>query len=222
MASKKISDKDKETLSESSIELGSVGGKVDEYETATIATTVQDIALVDGFDRNTFIQQDVLVQSTEKGSSPIQVLRLLRAAVAEEQASLLFQRRKLDAMGKDSTNISIKRIEALAKMANIEIDLQKIKAQALNPDDPRLGLVVQLFVNKVKTAALDSLHPEQIDVFFNKFSAETKSWSDEVGDLFKLDEAEAKAYLEKMSDSDGVSSDKKTNSKRIVKSSNKK
>ena len=132
-----------------------------------------------------FIDSDAVVQATRGAADAGQVLKLIRAEVAKEAAALHFQRIENEKYGKDTAQTSTRRIDALTKIANIELEIKKLGSDAIDLRAEKFQKVFALWIEMMREVAADTLTPEQIDLFFNRFSTKIEGWEDRAADAVR-------------------------------------
>ena len=133
-----------------------------------------------------FIDGDAVVQATTKNAlDSVQRLKLIQAEVAKEAAAIQFQRIESEKFGKDTSQTSTRRIDALAKIANIELEIKKLGTDAIDVRGDKFQKVFAFWIEVMREAASDTLTPEQIDLFFNRFSTKIEGWEDRVADALR-------------------------------------
>src|SRR5690606_4044767 len=119
-----------------------------------------------------FIEQDKLVQAARRNVDAQQILALIKEEVAVEAASPHFQRLENEKYGKDTSQNSSRRIDALTKIANIELEIKKLGGTTIDFKSEQMQKVFAFWVETIRDVTQEILTPEQIDVFFNRL--ETK------------------------------------------------
>lgn len=85
-------------------------------------------------------------------------LQLIEQSLARDAAGLLFERRRAEKEGRDGSQISGRRIDALVKLGSLVLERQRL---GLGGDNPRhLEVVTALFVETVRRVAVETLPPE--------------------------------------------------------------
>jgi len=135
-------------------------------------------------EREQFVSGDPVVQNSS-GKDPLSLLSALKKEVARETASLAYQRIINERMGRDSSAISGRRIDALKKIADIELEMHKIGFDQLDLHGEKLQRVFQLWTEIVKDAAVATLGPEQLDLFFNRLTTAMDGWEERAADLVR-------------------------------------
>lgn len=135
-------------------------------------------------ERQKFINDDPVVRSA-KTNDPLATLAALKSEVAREAASLLYQRVQNEKMGKDITQISARRIDALKKMADIELDMHKIGFDHLDLHSEKFHKVFKFWIEIIRNVAEQVLSAENLDLFFNRLSTEMEGWEEKAEDLIR-------------------------------------
>lgn len=135
-------------------------------------------------EREQFVSGDAVVQNSS-GKDPLALLSALKREVARETASLAYQRMVNERMGRDTSAISGRRIDALKKIADIELEMHKIGFEQLDLYSEKLQRVFQLWTEIVKDAAVATLGPEQLDLFFNRLTTAMDGWEERAEDVIR-------------------------------------
>ena len=125
-----------------------------------------------------FIDSDAVVNASRGGADAPQMLKLIKSEVAKEAAALHFQRIENEKYGKDTAQTSTRRIDALTKIANIEMEIKKLGSEAIDLRHPKFQRVFGLWIEVMRQVASETLTPQQIDLFFNRFSTAIEGWED--------------------------------------------
>lgn len=133
--------------------------------------------------KDRFVAEDpVVVATSRRNSDPVENLRLIRGEIAREAAALHFQRIENEKTGKDTSQNSTRRIDALLKVANLEMEIKKIGADAIDLRSERFQKVFASWIGVLKEAAAETLSPKDIDLFFNKLQTSLDGWEDRAED----------------------------------------
>jgi hypothetical protein len=135
-------------------------------------------------EREHFIANDPVVRSAA-GRDPVALLGTLKAEVAREAAALVYQRIENEKMGKDISQVSGRRIDALKKIADIEMEMRKIGFDQLDVHSEKFQRVFKLWIETIRSVAEHTLNPEQLDLFFNRLSTEMEGWEDKAEELVR-------------------------------------
>ena len=132
-----------------------------------------------------FIDADPVVGATVGRVDSVGVLKLIRAEIAKESAALHFQRVENEKYGKDTSQTSTRRIDALTKIANIELEIKKLGTDVVDLHGDQIQKILGLWIELMREAAADTLSAEQIDLFFNRFSTKMEGWQDRANDILR-------------------------------------
>jgi hypothetical protein len=128
-------------------------------------------------EKQKFIDADPIVLAA-KGKDAITLIRALLVEVAKESAALHFQRIENEKYGRDTAQISSRRVETLNKIASIQFELKKLGADAVDLHGERFQRVFSFWILSLKEVAQDLLTPEQCDLFFNRLETVLDGWED--------------------------------------------
>lgn len=131
-----------------------------------------------GEERRRHIDADRVVLAVRGRADAQEVLQGIRQAVAEEAAALQFQRRELEKRGRDAAQVSSRRIDALAQLGKLELELRKLHAQEVDLRGERFQKVFRLWVEDIRDIAVQVLSPQQMEVFFTRLESRMDNWED--------------------------------------------
>lgn len=126
--------------------------------------------------KSDFIASDPLTLDIEKGTSSVTVLQRIRLEVSKEIAAIQYQRIELDREGKDTTNVSLKRINALERLAKIELKVKLLEHDSINLSSEKMQKLFMLWVETMREVASEVLPPEAVDLFLNRFATAMDGW----------------------------------------------
>jgi hypothetical protein len=132
-----------------------------------------------------FIDVDPVVEAARTHKDPMAMLAIIKAEVAKESAALHFQRIENEKYGKDTSQVSSRRIDALGKIANIELEMKKLGADTVDVHGESFQRVFQLWIDKIREIVEQTLPPEQVDLFFNRLSTALEGWEDQVSSTLR-------------------------------------
>lgn len=135
-------------------------------------------------EREDFIANDPVVQAAQNADS-LAILSALKREVAKETASLAYQRQLNERVGRDSAPLSTRRIDALKKIADIELEMRKIGFDTINVRSEKFQRIVALWVETMREVAAAVLTPELLDLFYNRLTTEMQDWESKVDDLLR-------------------------------------
>lgn len=129
-------------------------------------------------ERQKFISSDDLVQTIEGRGDSLNILHLIKKEVAREAASLHFERIETEKRGRDTGQVSTRRIEALKKIADIELKIKEIDSESVNLSSERMQKVFALWIETMREVAQETLPQEVMDLFFNRFATAMEGWEE--------------------------------------------
>lgn len=129
--------------------------------------------------RERHVASDPVVGAVTTGTDPRDVLNLLKVEIAREAASLHFERLEVEKRGRDTGQVSTRRIEALKKIAEIELRLKELYPSALDLRGEAVQTVFRLWVERMTSVAEEVLAPESLAMFFNRFATAMVDWESE-------------------------------------------
>lgn len=135
--------------------------------------------------RNRFIEEDPLVKVINTGGDAFAVLREIKREISREAASLQFDRLEFEKRGKDPTTVSARRIEALRRIADIELKIRELDQHALNLSSEKMQRIFALWVEVMREVAQDVLPSEVLDLFFNRFATAMEGWEERAQDAMR-------------------------------------
>lgn len=128
-----------------------------------------------------FIEQDAVVQAADSVTDSIEILQTLKRKIARSAAALEFQRIELQKYGKtqEATQVVSRQITALREVAAIEAEIAEKRTQTLDLRSGDIQKVFQLFIEKIKEVASETLPHESQDLFFIRLESALEGWEDE-------------------------------------------
>jgi hypothetical protein len=127
-----------------------------------------------------FIDKDAVVIAAYKHADPLSMLAVIKTEVAKESAALHFQRIENEKLGKDTSQVSTRRIDALKKIADIELELKKLGADTIDVTSEKMVKVFTFFIGTVRSILEENLTPEQLEVVFNRLETEFVGWQEKL------------------------------------------
>jgi hypothetical protein len=133
--------------------------------------------------RAAHVAQDAVVRAAQAHADSSDMLLMVKIEVAKESAVLQHQRLETEKLGRDISQISSRRIDALSKIASIELEIKKIGANVIDLKSEKMQRVFKYFIGQLKEVAGETLPPEAIELFFNRLSTALEGWEDKCSDL---------------------------------------
>jgi len=135
--------------------------------------------------KTAFIEADPLVQSTRSRQEALEVLQRVKEEVAREAAALHFTRIEEEKYGKDTSQHSSRRIQALREVAALELEIKKLGVTMLDLKSERFQKVFKFLIDCIREAASEVFTSEQLDLLFNRLETKLDGWEDRAQDLAK-------------------------------------
>ena len=132
-----------------------------------------------------FIDEDSVVTAAKRHADPMEMLAVIRGEVTKESAALHFQRIENEKYGKDTAQVSTRRIDALKKIADIELEIKKLGGDTIDVRSEQMQRIFQFFIETVRGILEETLAAEQIDLVFNRFSTEFEGWQEKLSDVLR-------------------------------------
>jgi hypothetical protein len=120
-----------------------------------VAPSDDDYAAVLDEQRREHVSADPLVQQGAEDVEALAVLREVARGVSVEQAGIAFERRQAEHDGRDAAKLCSRRIDALMKLAQVELELHARRDDELRPDV--LAAVRDSFLGVAREAAEETL-----------------------------------------------------------------
>lgn len=124
------------------------------------------------------INQDPIVRAAHERADALQVLHLLKLEIAKEGAAIQATRLEMEKFGKDTGQLSTRRIDALNKIAHIELEIKKLGVEMVDLRSERFQRVFALWIEMIQLVAEEVLDPEQAELFFNRLGTAMEGWED--------------------------------------------
>lgn len=125
-----------------------------------------------------FIESDPVMKIVETNGDSSAVLRELKREIARESASLHFDRLELEKKGKDPSAVSVRRIEALRRIADLELRIREMNQHSINLSGEKMQKIYALWVEIMREIAQEVLPEEVMDLFFNRFATAMEGWEE--------------------------------------------
>ena len=118
------------------------------------------------------VKEDPLVDSVRKKPETSKVLDRVMEGLAEEAASLSFEREEAERKGQETSNISIRRVNALKAVGDTWLKRkEQLTANSVDMDSPAFGVVFKLIMETLRSSMEQAgLRPEQVETVFARFS----------------------------------------------------
>jgi hypothetical protein len=128
--------------------------------------------------RARYVESDPLLRTINSDGDAATVLREIKREIAREAASLGFDRLEAERKGRDATGASIRRIEALRRVADIELKLREVDQHTVNLSSEKMQKVFAMWVETLREIAQEVMAPEVMDLFFNRLGSAMDGWEE--------------------------------------------
>lgn len=135
--------------------------------------------------KEAFIKEDALVRATSTSCTSLEVLQQIKAEIARESAALLFTRNEEEKYGKDTSQISSRRISALREIAALETEIRTLGATVIDLRSEQFQKIVSYFLETIREVAVDTLSTEQVNLFFNRLETKLEDWEERAQNLIR-------------------------------------
>lgn len=125
-----------------------------------------------------YINSDPLVKSSDARQEAVETLQLVKTEIARESAALAFQCTEESKYGKDTSQMSSRRIAALREVANLELEIRRLGATMIDLKSERFQKIFAFFLETVRESASEVLSPEQVDLLFNRLETKLDGWEE--------------------------------------------
>ena len=134
-------------------------------------------------EKQRFIDVDPVVRSLAGKVDSASLLANIRTEIAKEAAALHFQRVENEKLGKDTAQTSTRRIDALTRIAHIELEIKKLSPDTIDVSGEKFQKIFAMFISTLQETARETMPPEVLDLFFNRFSTKMEGWEERAANL---------------------------------------
>jgi hypothetical protein len=132
-----------------------------------------------------YVEEDPLVRTVNSNGDASTTLREIKREIAREAASIGFDRLESERRGKETSSASIRRIEALRRIADIELKLREIDQHSVNLSSEKMQKVFAMWVETLREIAQEVMAPEVMDLFFNRLGTAMDGWEERAQDALR-------------------------------------
>lgn len=137
------------------------------------------------------LKKDPVKQVAEKNPESSEVLQQVIVGLADEAASLAFERQEAESRGSETSQISIRRVNALKAIGDTWLKRKEVAgAQAIDFNSPSFKALFGFILETVKECMVEAgTRPEMVDTVFSKISGKVKDgWIEEARSRMKKTE----------------------------------
>lgn len=132
-----------------------------------------------------FVEEDPLVQAARGSADATEVIRLALIRVAQNAASLEFQRIELQKRGEDTSALIGRHTKVIKEISLLQAQLRELGSQTLDPRSEAFQRVFKLWIDRMKIVVLEVMTPEQADLFFTKFMTSMENWEEQAESVLR-------------------------------------
>jgi hypothetical protein len=132
-----------------------------------------------------FTETDPLVRAIEGNCDTMTLLHRVKLDIARETSALHFQRIENEKRGVDTAQVSSRRIDALERLAKIELKIREADRDSINLGSEKMQKIFALWVEVMREVAQEVLPPEFMDLFFSKFSSAMEDWEEKAQNVLR-------------------------------------
>lgn len=136
-----------------------------------------------------FIENDPLMQRIDQNIDDDQVLHLIMRGFAEESASLTFERREAERTGKETSQLSIRRINALRNLGDVFLKRkEQLAGKVIDMDSPAFAKLFTFMTETFREALINGgVGPDQVEVVFQSLARRMgdETWAQEARNRMK-------------------------------------
>jgi hypothetical protein len=127
------------------------------------------------------IASDSLVVALQGDRRGPEIIHAVTLGIAMETAALGLLRRQQQAEGKDTAQISSRRVSGLGQLANVFLELSTWGGGAIDLRSPKLQILLDLFVDDVFEAALATVPADKAAEVVTEFRTAVAGWENRIG-----------------------------------------
>lgn len=112
-------------------------------------------------------------------------LNLAKHQIAREVATLEFNRGRMDLEGKDTSAVSVRVVQSIKKIADLDLEVKKLGHVVIDPKSEEVQAMVRSWLGTLTTvisgmAEEKILSPQTMDLLFSRFGEAMEGWEDRV------------------------------------------
>ena len=119
------------------------------------------------------VRQNIIENPSQ---SAIDKLKVVKYQIAKEVAVLEFDRMEMAKRGVDTSQVSTRIVNSLKQIADIELEVKKLGSTVVDPNSAEVQAMFKSWIGTLQKVAEEVMNPEDLDLFFNKFSMAIDGW----------------------------------------------
>ena len=157
--------------------------KEDSFEPLDLSTLKNSIVPI----KEDILTNDALLKGILNDDNVFDLVTVILAELAEEGASLKYERIKLEASDKSIDRISLKRAQILKMIMDVLVQRRDIALNDfINLKSPQWQVIFEHLMNKIRQTFLDlQYNTEQIELFYQKLQSNLEGFEEEAEQRLK-------------------------------------
>ncbi len=131
------------------------------------------------------VDADQLVRAVADRADGHVVLQRVAEALAREAAVLEHERLQIQVRGRDVGQLVSRRVEVLRKLADIQVEIDRLGTSIIDPSSEGMQKLYRLFVNDVVGVAKELLPSELLDLFLNGLAQRFEDWEERAESILR-------------------------------------
>lgn len=136
-----------------------------------------------------FLENDSLMQQVDEGMDDEGVLHLIMRGFAEEAASLAFERGEAERTGKETSQLSIRRISALRNLGDVYLKRkEQLSGKVIDMDSPAFANLFKFMTETFRESMINGgIGADQVEVIFQSLARRMgdDTWAQEARNRMK-------------------------------------
>lgn len=132
-----------------------------------------------------FVSSDPIGKSITSGELPIVRLRRIQHEITREAAVIEYERIQTGKANKAMSLLAMRRIEALTRLATIELKIRELDQQAANLSSDKMQKLFDFWSMKVLEAGRATMPEEMLKLFLNKWGSVMEHWEEEAQNVLR-------------------------------------
>lgn len=132
-----------------------------------------------------FVKSDPVSQSITSGEQPLIRLRRIQHEITREASVIEFERIETGRAGKPMSMLAMRRIEALSRLATIELKIRELDQQAVSLSSEKMQKLFDFWSLKVLEAGRATMPEEMLKLFLNKWGSSMEHWEEEAQNVLR-------------------------------------
>lgn len=132
-----------------------------------------------------FVKTDSIAQSINAQEPSLARLRRIQHEITRESAVIQYERIEQGRSKKPMSVLAMRRIEALTRLANIELKIRELDMQSVSLSNEKMQKLFEFWSLKVMEAGKAVLPEEMLKLFLNKWGTSMEHWEEEAENVLR-------------------------------------